>query len=69
MLNKNKFMKIKLVLSLALLVVTTESFSQFSFGISPGISFNSVNLGISNIRIESKTTFLTNNNDRNQTYI
>lgn len=38
-------MKTKLVLSLALLVVATEGFSQFSFGVSPGISFNSAYFG------------------------
>lgn len=38
-------MKIKFVLSLALLVIATEGFSQFSFGVSPGISFNSAYFG------------------------
>lgn len=38
-------MKIKVTLSLVLLLLSTQAFSQFSFGVSPGISFNSAYFG------------------------
>ena len=38
-------MKTKLLVSLALLVLATESFSQFSFGVSPGVGLNGAYFG------------------------